>query len=204
MSKGVFITFEGIDGVGKTTQVNILYNQLVALGHPVIKTREPGGTWLGQQIRQVLLVPTEHQISQQAETLLYAADRAQHIQEIVKPALQQGKIVICDRYLDSSIAYQGYGLGWDVESIISVNQWAIDGVMPQLTLCLDNETLLAVNRTEGDRIEQRTVAYYERVRQGYHEIAKEDSKRFQLVSAKGTIEEVSQRIWRIISERGIV
>ena len=204
MGKGVFITFEGIDGVGKTTQLNILCKQLQKLGYTVVKTREPGGTCLGRQIRQILLAPTDQAISQQAEILLYAADRAQHVQEIVKPALAAGKIVVCDRYVDSSIAYQGYGLGWDVEAIVQINQKAIDGLMPHLTLCLDNEPELTLTRTKGDRIEQRDIAYYQRVRQGYQEIAQQYSERFKIISAQGSIEEVSQRVWKIIQERGLV
>ncbi len=201
MLKGHFITFEGIDGVGKTTQSQQLVQSLEDAGHSVVCTREPGGTRLGQLIRGLLLDSQLTDISQQAEILLYAADRAQHVQEVLKPNLEAGKIVISDRYLDSSIAYQGYGLGWDIERIREINRWAIAGIYPGITICLDQEPRIALSKTGGDRIESRAIDYYQRVRSGYCQIAKNEPDRFHLVSAEGTIDEVFQRIWQIIKGR---
>lgn len=203
MNKSLFITFEGIDGVGKSTQLDLVYHRLVDLGYECIKTHEPGGTALGYRIRQLLLDPESENIAENTEVLLYAADRAQHMEEIIKPALETGKIVICDRFLDSSIAYQGYGLERDLSLIQLVNAWAISGVMPNLTLCLDLEPEMALGRTEGDRIEQRTLEYYQRVRHGFHHIAQENPERFKLIDASGSTEQVFHRVWNTIKGRGI-
>ncbi len=204
MSNGVFITFEGIDGVGKTTQLDKVYHKCIELGYSVIKTREPGGTNIGKRIRELLLDPGLDEMAQHTEALLYAADRAQHIQEVIRPALNSGKVVLCDRYLDSSIAYQGYGLDRDIELIKEVNKWAIAGVMPKITFCLDQEPEIALKRTKGDRIEQRTIEYYRKVRAGYHQIAIGEPDRFFLIKANGTIDQVFHRIWYIITGRGIL
>lgn len=201
MDKGLFITFEGIDGVGKSTQLNMVYEKLVGLGYCCLKTHEPGGTKLGFRIRQILLDPTIDNMAENTEALLYAADRAQHVQTVIKPALSQNKIVICDRYLDSSIAYQGYGLERDLELIQSVNHWAVSGVMPDLTLCLDLDPEIALTRTDGDRIEQRALSYYRRVRSGYHQIARENPERFILVDAAGSLDQVFTKIWGLIQGR---
>lgn len=203
MDKPLFITFEGIDGVGKSTQLDLVYHRLVGLGYKCIKTHEPGGTSIGYGIRQLLLDPESEKMAENTEALLYAADRAQHIHEVVKPALKAGKIVICDRFVDSSIAYQGYGLKRDLSLIKSVNAWAIDNIMPDLTLCLDMEPEIALDRTEGDRIEQRTIGYYDRVRYGFKQIALENPERFRLIDATGSTEQVFHRIWDVIKGRGI-
>ncbi|NMB38823.1 MAG: dTMP kinase [Firmicutes bacterium] len=204
MSSGVFITFEGIDGVGKTTQLNKVYQKCIELGYSVIKTREPGGTNIGMRIRELLLDPGLDEMAQHTEALLYAADRAQHIQEVIKPALKSGNVVLCDRYLDSSIAYQGYGLDRDIALIKEVNKWAIAGIMPKITFCLDQEPEIALKRTKGDRIEQRTIEYYRKVRAGYRHIAISEPDRFCLIDANGTVEQVFHRIWYIIAGRGIL
>lgn len=203
MNKSLFITFEGIDGVGKSTQLNLVYHKLIDLGYECLKTHEPGGTTLGHRIRQLLLDPEIEEMAENTEALLYAADRAQHIQEVIKPALKEGKIVICDRFLDSSIAYQGYGLRRDLSLIQSVNTWAVSGIMPDLTLCLDLEPEIALSRTEGDRIEQRALDYYKRVRDGFQRIAQENPKRFMLIDAEGSTDQVFHRVWDAIKRRGI-
>ena len=139
MQKGVFITFEGIDGVGKSTQARMLKEALIAKGIEVLLTFEPGATNIGRAIRQVLLTVASKEMAYQTEILLYAADRAQHVKEVIKPTLELGITVISDRYIDSSIAYQGYGLGWDRQSIIEINDWASGGIKPDITFCLDLE-----------------------------------------------------------------
>ena len=204
MKQGTFITFEGIDGVGKSTQLDLVYQKCLQFGHPVVKTREPGGTELGRGIRRLLLNPGLKNLGAQAELLLYAADRAQHVAEVIVPALKAGKVVLCDRYLDSTVAYQGYGLGRDPVLVRQINELAVEGVLPQLTLCLDEELERALKRTKGDRIEQRDLEYYHRVRNGYHQIARAEPERFFLIDASGTIDQVFEKIWSVIAERGIL
>lgn len=203
MRTGVFISFEGIDGVGKSTQLRLVSEKYRSLGYAVVTTREPGGTVLGQRIREMLLDPNQN-VSHAAEILLYAADRAQHIKEVILPALKAGKIVLSDRYLDSSVAYQGYGLDQDITWIRRINQWVAADLLPDLTFCLDQDPQTALQRTQGDRIEQRALEYYAKVRQGYQSIAAEEPERFHIINAEGTIEQVFQRIWQIIERRGFV
>jgi dTMP kinase len=201
MGDGLFITLEGIDGVGKTTQALLLVEYFESLGREVVHTFEPGGTDLGQAIRRMLLDPKNQNLAPVTEILLYAADRAQHVEEVVKPALREGKIVICERFIDSSVAYQGYGLGLSVEGILAVNQLAAGGLEPNLTIYLDAEPSAALVRVGGDRIEQRALEYYERVRAGFLAIARENTHRVVVVPADGTKEEVSERVQRLITGR---
>ena len=204
MNQGIFITFEGIDGVGKSTQLDLLYKKCLELGYAAVRTREPGGTELGQWIRSLLLNPDMGEISVQTEILLYAADRAQHVAQVIAPALAAGKVVLCDRYIDSTLAYQGYGLERDLSAIRQVNLLAAGKVMTKITFCLDHDPQIVLKRTKGDRIEQRNLDYYRRVRKGYHKIAEEEPERFCLIDADGTIEQVFDRIWQIIARRGIL
>ncbi len=201
MGDGLFITFEGIDGVGKTTQALLLVEYLEGLGYDVVHTYEPGGTELGQAIRRMLLDPKNRNLAPVTEILLYAADRAQHVEEVVRPALCEGKVVVCERYIDSSVAYQGYGLGLSVEGILAVNQLAAGGLEPNLTIYLDAEPSAALVRAGGDRIEQRALEYYERVRGGFLAIAQQNEHRVFVVPAHGTKEEVSERVQRLIAGR---
>ncbi|NLJ81066.1 MAG: dTMP kinase [Firmicutes bacterium] len=194
MQEGLFITLEGVDGVGKSTQAHFLKEFLEKEGHRVRHTFQPGGTELGSQIRDLLLNPAHSELQEKAEILLYAADRAQHVFEIIRPALQRSETVICERFTDSSIAYQGYGLGLDVEMVKTINRWATAGLDPDLTIYLDAEPSLSLQKTKGDRIEQRTVDYYTRVRYGYLEIAKAEPERVMVVPASGTREEVAERV----------
>ena len=186
MQQGFFITFEGIDGVGKTTQAIELKKSLEVQGREVIHTFEPGGTPLGQKIRALLLNPEHQNLKSMTEILLYAADRAQHVYEVIRPALSEGNIVLCERFVDSSVAYQGYGLGLDIEAIKTVNQWATGGLIPDLTIYFDADPIHSLTRTKGDRIEQRTIEYYQRVRTGFLEIAKVEPDRVKVISALGT------------------
>jgi len=194
MRQGLFITLEGVDGVGKTTQALILKEYFEQLGYEVLNTIEPGGTKLGNSIRQILLNPQHEELHSMTEILLYASDRAQHVYEVILPALNAKKIVICDRYVDSSIAYQGYGLGLEIRAIEAVNQWATGGLIPDRTIYLDADPALSLQKTEGDRIEQRTLEYYARVRKGFLTIAQREPERFKVISADGTREAVADRI----------
>ncbi|NLJ75086.1 MAG: dTMP kinase [Firmicutes bacterium] len=201
MQQGLFITFEGIDGVGKTTQAVQLKKSLEVQGKEVLHTFEPGGTQLGQQIRALLLNPEHENIQSMTEILLYAADRAQHVYEVIRPALAEGKIVLCERYVDSSVAYQGYGLRLDINAIKDVNQWATGGLVPDLTIYFDADPLYSLAKTDGDRIEQRTIEYYNRVRNGFLEIAENEPERVIVISALGTRQEVADRVEQVLKGR---
>jgi dTMP kinase len=179
---GLFITFEGIDGCGKSTQAKIFANWLKRQGLPVVTTREPGGTPLAERIRGVLLEPIDEEVAPLTEILLYAASRAQHVEEQIRPALESGAIVVCERFTDSSMAYQGYGLGYDLKLIKDINQTASAGLCPHWTILVDlspEEACQRVSRrTEGeDRIEARGLLFQSRVRQGYLALARENANR---------------------------
>ena len=177
-----FITFEGSEGCGKSTQSGMLFRYLLAKGSKVIYLREPGGVRLSETIRTILLDP-KSKISAQAETLLYMAARAQVVEEIIKPALEAGKIVICDRFLDSTIAYQGFGLGIDIKLIKSLGNFATQGIKPDLTIFLDLPVKSGLKHRHNcqDRIEQRSVNYHEKVRKGYLTLAKQEPQRIKIV-----------------------
>jgi dTMP kinase len=180
--KGVFITFEGSEGCGKSTQSKLLYEYLKRNGKSAIYVREPGGTKISEKIRDILLDPKNH-ISPVSETLLYMAARAQLVREIIRPALLKGKIVICDRFLDSTIAYQGFGLGIDIETIKCMGQFATSGIKPDLTILLDLpvEQGLKYRKSARDRIERRTFGYHLRVRNGYLKLAHLEPRRIKII-----------------------
>ena len=180
--KSKFITFEGSEGCGKSTQSGMLFRYFLAKGAKVIYLREPGGVKLSEGIRSILLDP-KSKISAQAETLLYMAARAQVVEEIIKPALEAKKIVICDRFLDSTIAYQGYGLGVNIKLIKSIGNFATQGITPDLTIFLDLPVKSGLKYRHGckDRIERRCVNYHEKVRQGYLTLAKQEPQRIKIV-----------------------
>ncbi len=187
--QGLFITLEGLDGCGKSTQAKMLAESLVSQGHQVALTREPGGTALAEAIRNLILTPTAEELDPMAEILLYAAARAQHVNSLIKPALAAGQIVICERFVDSSLAYQGYGLGYDLELIRQVNQTAIGRFEPDLTFLLDIDcdqgTRRVLDRSRDgnqqiDRIEARGTTFQARVRQGYLALA-QSHPRIQLI-----------------------
>lgn len=182
----MFITFEGIDGSGKSTQLRLLQAKLESEGHPVITTREPGGTELGKHIRELLLhTPTA--VDPVAELFLFAADRAQHVNGFIQPALKENKWVLCDRYIDSTIAYQGFGRGLDIGELQALNEKATRGLLPEKTFLLDGpvDELLArtVKRQQYDRMEAGGIAFLKKIRQGYLEIAKHNSDRFVVLDA---------------------
>ena len=180
--KSKFITFEGSEGCGKSTQSRMLFNYLKAQNAKVIYLREPGGVKLGEIIRKILLDP-KSKISAQAETLLYMAARAQVVEEIIKPALEAKKIVVCDRFLDSTIAYQGFGLGIDIKLIKSLGSFATQGIKPDLTIFLDLpvKSGLKYRHNCKDRIEQRSISYHEKVRKGYLTLAEQEPQRIRIV-----------------------
>jgi dTMP kinase len=203
MQKGYFITLEGPDGGGKTTQAGLLAKYIKQLGYEVILTREPGGTPLAEEIRRLILTPTEEALQPMAEIFLYAASRAQHVHSLIQPGLAAGKVVICERFVDSSLAYQGYGLGWDLELIRRINRLAVGEVMPDLTFLLDNDARLCLDRvtkrsdnvrTKVDRIEARGVEFQERVRRGYLELASREPRMIIINTSQKDIETVHQEM----------
>ncbi len=179
--KGKFITFEGSEGCGKSTQSYLLYKYLKAKGYPVVYLREPGGTKISEKIRKILLDPDNH-IAPLCETLLYMAARAQVVNDIIKPALLKGKIVICDRFLDSTLAYQGFGLGVDINFIRHLGNFATEGIKPDLTIFLDLPIKkgLLHRALSKDRIEKRSYLYHLRVRKGYLKLAGFEPKRIKI------------------------
>ena len=192
----MFISFEGIDGVGKSTQIRLAEEYLRAKGKDVLCTLEPGGTELGQEIRNLLL-HRKGDVAPRSEALLYAADRAHHVATKIRPALQEGKVVLSDRYFDSSVAYQGAARELDVEEVRSISLWAVDNLLPDLTVLLDLDAQAAIQRrnktgTEPDRLEREKVDFFERARAQYLELAKEP--RFLVVDATLSIEEIQAQI----------
>ncbi|MBP2656576.1 MAG: thymidylate kinase [Firmicutes bacterium] len=202
MMTGFFITFEGPDGAGKTTQLNLLAKYLGEKGLTVLGTREPGGTVLGESLRKVLLDPAYHGMCARAEALMYMAARAQHVAEIINPALKRGEVVICDRYADSTIVYQGVARKLESEELLSINQFAANGLKPDLTILLDGDIqLLDARRAERgskDRIEQEAREFHEAVRQGFLKIAAAEPDRIKVVSQGGGIDTVHQAVVKIV------
>lgn len=198
MSEGLFITLEGGDGVGKSTQAALLEEWLTGRGRTVVRTREPGGTDAGVEIREIVL---HHRgdIAPRAEALLYAADRAHHIATVVRPALSRGDIVVQDRYIDSSVAYQGAGRVLDAQQIRDLSLWAAEGLLPDLTILLDLDedtarARLDSARTRYDRLEAERSDFHARVRAGYLALAEQEPERFLVVDASRPVEEIAAEI----------
>jgi dTMP kinase len=193
-----FITLEGPEGAGKSTQLPQLAKWLEVAGFSVVATKNPGGTPIGGQLREVLLKPANSDLNPLAELLLYAADRAQHVEQLVRPALAQGSIVLCDRYTDSTLAYQGYGRGLDLALIAQLNTIATGGLRPDLTLLLDlppAEGLARVRASRhADRLEVEALAFHERLRAGYTELAAAEPHRFVVVDAAQPAERVQRAL----------
>ncbi|EIJ80112.1 thymidylate kinase [Bacillus methanolicus PB1] len=196
MKKGVFITVEGPEGAGKTTIIGMLADELEKEGHKVLKTREPGGIEIGEQIRKVILDKNNTAMDPRTEALLYAAARRQHLVEKVKPALESGMIVFCDRFIDSSLAYQGYARGLGIEEVFSINRFAIEEMMPELTFYFDIEPELGFKRIkqhkgrEVNRLDLETMEFHQKVREGYLLLMERFPKRIYKIDASRTIEEV--------------
>ena len=204
MADGKFITFEGIEGCGKTTQIKLLNEYLQGKGFKTILTREPGGTTIGDKIRQILLDPANKKMHPLTELLLYGASRAQHVEELIRPALSEGKIVLCDRYSDSTTAYQGAARRVDKKILASLDAIATNGLTPDITIVVDVAPTVGLSRVAGrgapDRFEQETLAFHERVRQGYLTLAKGNPKRVKIVDGSKEIEEVHGEIIKVIEK----
>jgi len=202
--KGKFISFEGIEGTGKSTQAKLLQQGLLGLGHEVILTEEPGGTLISLRVREILLSVDHTNMKPLTELLLYNAARAQHIEEVILPALNRGAVVITDRFTDSTFAYQGYGRGIDLDLLESIDSIATNGLSPDMTILLDLdvETGLKRNRriNKTDRLELEDVEFHERVRKGYHELAAKEPERIKVLDASVGIEEINIVIAGIIAD----
>ena len=209
--EAVFITIEGIDGAGKTTQVEQLMQRFLNAGKPCIRTREPGGTLIGDEIRALLLNP-ELDMNPFTEMYLYAASRAEHVRGVIAPSLEQGVSVICDRFVDASIAYQGYGLqpeGLTPDMVKAVNAPAVAGRMPDLTIIIDIEASVAERRVwqrkqalqqNQDRIERRGAVFYERVRAGLRALYEQNPERYFWIDGNLSPEELTERIWQAVTQ----
>lgn len=195
---GLFVTFEGPDGSGKTTQIRKLAGYLYEQGVPHVLTREPGGTAISDRIRELLLDPEHKEMVNETEVLLYAASRAQHVREKVIPALEAGKVVLCDRFVDASIAYQGYGLQMEVEKVKEINRFATGRLTPArsyfLDLPADKSRQRLMNRSGLDRIEQKQEAYHERVREAFLLLYEENAERICLLNGEKEKEELFSEI----------
>lgn len=195
MERGLFITFEGADGCGKTTQMNLLAEYLKKYNYEVVLTREPGGKGLGERVREILL-NYDGEVSDRCESFLFLADRAQNIDTIVNPAVETGKIVLCDRHTDSTVAYQGYGRGLDLERINQLNNIATNGKKPDLTFVFDIDTKTSMQRVgkNKDRMESAGFEFHNRVRNGYLKIAAQEPQRIKVIDATQTIEEIHEEV----------
>jgi len=206
--KGTFITFEGIEGSGKSTQIVLLANYLKSLSVKVVLTREPGGTLIGDQIRKILLDPANKALDSRAELLLYAASRAQHLSEVILPALTAGTIVLCDRFSDATLAYQGYGRGLDRDMIRELDRIVTAGIRPDLTVLLDIDAAVGLGRARGRnnsrgleseaRFENEEIAFHERVRRGYLTLAKQEPDRIRVVNASPAPDRIEMEIRKIV------
>ena len=201
MQKGLFITFEGADGSGKTTQLNNIKSFLEQKGFDVVVTREPGALEIGQKIRNILL---HHDgiVADRCEMFLFLADRAQHVETFIKPAIEDGKIVLCDRHTDSTIAYQGYGRGQNITLLKELNEIAVNYIKPDLTLVFDVLTEVAQERvgSEKDRMESAGIEFHKKVRNGYLELQKQEPDRIKLINANNPIEEVFEDTKKIVDK----
>ncbi len=199
MKNGLFITFEGLDGSGKTTQINLLESYLKKKGFEVVTTFEPGGTAIGKKIRDILLDKNNLSISGKAETLLFQASRAELVSAVIAPALEQGKIVICDRFFDSTLVYQGIARGLGEKEIMDMSMWAADGLVPDITILLSAkvakvEKRLKESSKDKDRIELEEEHFKEKLYKGYLDLAGRNKKRFEVINAEGSIKSIFSRV----------
>lgn len=201
----MFITFEGVEGSGKSLQVERLFETLRSEGKDVIFLRDPGGTPISEKIREVVLGLGNTEMARQAELLLYLAARAQLVAEKIKPSLSAGKIVVCDRFSDSTYAYQVYGRGFDLNLVKGLNEFSDSGIKPDLTFFLDmpvGEGLKRRAQTDKkDRLDLESVSFYEKVREGYKRLVAEEPKRWVVVDGRLSIEEIKERIWEVVESR---
>lgn len=206
--RGIFISFEGIEGTGKTTQARLLADHLSKKGYAAVLTEEPGGTPIGLKIREVLLNVDHAEMHPVTELLLYNASRCQHVQEIILPAINAGKVVLTDRFSDSTLAYQGFGRGIDVSVIETLDRMATGGLKPDLTLLLDIDVEMGLRRNRGankiDRIELEDIEFHKKVRAGYHELARSEPGRIKVIDASGTVEEIQGKVIGIVGNINFV
>jgi len=206
----MFISLEGIEGSGKTTQARYLADFLNTRGMECVLTREPGGTAIGSQIRAILLNPDNRNLAPMAELLLYMADRVQHLNERILPALADGKVVLCDRFFDATLVYQGTARGLPVEQIRRLHQWTTDGMTPDLTLLLDLPAEIGLRRAwqqldngsrtlHESRFEKETLSFHETIRTGYLDLARSGSRRFRVIDAAGDEDDIRREIARTVS-----
>ena len=201
MQRGLFITFEGGDGCGKTTQIDLLDEYLRNKGYKTLITREPGAKGLGTKLREILL-NYDGEVSSKCESFLFLADRAQHVDCIIKPAIEEGVIVLCDRHADSTVAYQGYGRGVNIDELKHLNNLATSGLKPDLTIVLDVDVETSMQRVgkEKDRMESAGIEFFERVREGFLDIAKQEPERVKVISSSDTIENIHKKIKELVDK----
>ena len=207
MAAGRFITFEGGEGCGKSTQIRLLADRLRAAGKEVLLTREPGGTALAEKIRSLVREESDDPPNSRAETLLFIASRAQVVENVIRPALASGTWVLCDRFADSTFAYQGYGRGLDLDELKRINSFATGGLEPDLTILLNVSPEVSAKRmrareaatnTDADRMEKAGDGFHTRLRQGFLELAAAEPERFAVIQADGSVEEVEEAVWNSI------
>jgi dTMP kinase len=200
--RGAFVTLEGGEGSGKSTQLALLAERLRAADVPVTVLREPGGTVVGDRVRELLLDPAHAGLAARAELLLYEASRAELVAERISPRLDAGDVVLCDRFTDSTLAYQGYGRGLDLDGIATLNDWATGGLRPDLTILLDVDPALGLARATrsagADRLEAEDVAFHRRVREGFLAIARESAGRVVVLEADAPAEELASTVWEML------
>jgi dTMP kinase len=202
--RGRFITFEGIDGSGKSTQMRLLAERLRSEGHDIFEAVEPGGTAIGRQIRRILLDAAYQDLRPTAELLLYFASRAQNVDECIRPALAAGKIVLCDRFTDSTLAYQGYARGLGEETVLALDRIACRGLTPDLTLLIDVDVECGLARAQKrnagsdaaeTRMDDQSLEFHRKVREAYLKLAKQHADRFRIIDGRGAPETVAERVW---------
>jgi len=205
--KSLFITFEGPEGAGKTTIVKMIEQYFINKKIPYLLTREPGGIRISESIREIILSPEHTEMDSRTEALLYAASRRQHLVEKVIPALEEGKVVLCDRFIDSYLAYQGVGRNLGIEEVRQINEFAIDGTMPDLTIFFDLDPSIGLKRVheaeqrEINRLDLENIEFHQRVYEGYCKVIENDSERFYLVDASKSIEEVYNQALQAIKKK---
>ena len=200
-----FITFEGIEGSGKTTQIRLLMAWFQEIGQQALLTREPGGTRIGEQVRSILLSRENTEITPETEILLFSAARAQIVRELIRPRLQDGWVVVCDRFADSTLAYQGYGQGLPLDDLLRITQFATGGLWPDLTIYLDLDVETGLRRKaatpeEWNRMEAKEVAYHQRVHEGYRALAAQNPERWLVLDAQQPVQRIQQQIQERIAE----
>jgi len=204
MTNKLFFTFEGPEGAGKTTVLKLIVSKLQEEGREVVATREPGGSVIAEEIRQVILNPAHTEMDPRTEALLYAASRSQHFMEKIEPALKKGKVVLCDRFIDSSLAYQGIGRGLGIAGVKSINQFAIGDRMPDMTILFDLNPEIGLARInahkdrEVNRLDVESLTFHERVREAYLKLAEEFPERIHIIDASQPLEIVFQDVWKVL------